>query len=301
MPVLLTHLGLIAERVTRAFWPVWTVVFAAVAPLILGWQDFVPLEILWVFGVVAVLALIWAVYRGFRAFDWPSKAQAIARVDARLPGRPIAALNDVQAIGAGDAASEAVWTAHLKRMQARSRNAKAVEPDLRVATSDPYGVRYIAVLFLAVALVFGSIWRVGSVADAGSGVQTLAIGPVWEGWIEPPAYTGKPTLYLADIIANRVQIPKGSFITLRLYGEMGALSVTETVSGRTEDLGAATDQQQGFEVMQAGTLSIDGDGGAQWQILLLEDEPPFVELTGPIEADAQGELSQPFAASRARS
>jgi hypothetical protein len=227
---------------------------------------------------------------------WPTNAQAIARVDARLPGRPIAALNDVQAIGAGDAASEAVWNAHLLRMEQKTHDARAVEPDLRLSSNDPFGIRYMAVLVMVLALLFGSIWRVGSVADAATGADILATGPVWEGWIEPPAYTGKPTLYLADIFANRVQVAQGSFITLRLYGDVGALSVSETVSGRTEDLGAATDQQQGFEVTQEGELSIVGTGGQTWKFLLLEDAEPTVELSGPIEADAQGEMSQPFSA-----
>ncbi|MDA9249966.1 DUF4175 domain-containing protein [bacterium] len=296
MPVLLTRLGLIAERVTKCFWPFWTVLFFALAPLILGRQDFLPLEVVWGYGVVAILALLWTLYRGIRRLNWPSEAEAVARVDARLVGRPIAALNDVQAIGADDVGSQAIWDAHLVRMQEKTRDARAVEPDLRVSSNDPYGLRYIAVLFMLVALLFGSIWPVGSVAEAGTGTELLATGPVWEGWIEPPAYTGKPTLYLADIIANRVQVPQGSFITLRLYGQEGDLAVNETVSGRTDDLGAATDQQQGFEVTQAGRLEIEGEGGATWQILLLEDEAPTVELTGPIEADAQGEMSQPFSA-----
>lgn len=296
MPVLLTRAGLIAERVTQAFWPFWTVLFFALAPLVMGWQDFLPLEAVWVYAVIAVLALLWTLVRGFRRLNWPSEAEAVARVDARLPGRPIAALNDIQTIGAGDAASEAVWDAHLKRMQAKTRDAKAVEPDLRVSSKDPYGLRYIGVLFMMVALLFGSIWRVGSVTNPAQGGEVLATGPVWEGWIEPPAYTGKPTLYLADIIANRIQVPKGSFITLRLYGDVGALSVSETVSGRTDDLGAATDQQQGFAVTQEGEISIQGEGGQTWKILLLEDAAPTVELTGPIEADAQGEMSQPFSA-----
>ncbi|MCF2871158.1 DUF4175 domain-containing protein [Octadecabacter sp. G9-8] len=296
MPVLLTRLGLIAERVTQAFWPFWTVLFFVLAPLILGWQDFLPLEVVWTYGVIAILALLWTFYHGIRRLNWPSEGEAVARVDARLPGRPIAALNDVQAIGAGDAASEAVWAAHLVRMQEKTRLARAVEPDLRVSSKDPYGLRYMAVLCMVVALLVGSISRIGSVTQSGTGTEILATGPVWEGWIEPPAYTGKPTLYLADIVANRVQVPQGSFITLRLYGEVGDLSVSETVSGRTTDLGAATDQQQGFEVTQAGTLSIEGEGGTSWQILLLADEPPTVEFTGPIEADAQGEMSQPFSA-----
>ena len=296
MPVLLTRLGLIAEHLTQSFWPFWTVLFFTLAPLMMGWQDFLPLEVVWGYGVAALVALLWTLYRGVRQMAWPTNAQAIARVDARLPGRPIAALNDVQAIGAGDAASEAVWNAHLLRMEQKTHDARAVEPDLRLSSNDPFGIRYMAVLVMVLALLFGSIWRVGSVADAATGADILATGPVWEGWIEPPAYTGKPTLYLADIIANRVQVAQGSFITLRLYGDVGALSVSETVSGRTEDLGAATDQQQGFEVTQEGELSIVGTGGQTWKFLLLEDAEPTVELSGPIEADAQGEMSQPFSA-----
>ena len=296
MPVLLTRAGLFAERVTQAFWPFWTVLFFALAPLVMGWQDNLPLEVVWGYGVIAILTLLWTFYRGIRRLHWPSEAEAIARVDARLPGRPIAALNDIQVIGTGDAASEAVWNAHLVRMQQKARDARAVQPDLRVSDRDPYGLRYIAVLCMMVALLFGSIWRVGSVADVGVGGDVLATGPVWEGWIEPPAYTGKPTLYLADIVANRVQVPQGSFITLRLYGDVGALTVSETVSGRTEDIGAATDQQQGFEVTQEGEITIEGAGGQTWKILLLDDAAPSVEFTGPIEADAQGEMSQPFAA-----
>ena len=281
---------------TQAFWPFWTALFFALAPLIMGWQDFAPLEIVWGYGVIAVLALVWTLYRGLRQVRWPREAEAMARVDARLPGRPIAALQDVQAIGAGDPGSEAIWSAHLQRMQDQTRAARAVEPDLRVSDRDPFGLRYIAVLALVVALLFGSLWRVGTVVDGAGGMEILATGPVWEGWIEPPAYTGKPTLYLADIIANRVLVPEGSFITVRLYGDVGALSVAETVSGSTTDLGAATDQQQGFQVTQNGTLSIQGGGGSAWQILLLEDEAPSVDFAGPIEADAMGEMSQPFAA-----
>jgi len=248
LPIGLTHAGLIAERVTQAFWPFWTVLFFAIAPLLMGWHERVAFEIVWGFGVVALVALVWAFVIGVRGLQWPTQDEAVARVDSRLPGRPIAALNDVQAIGAGDAASEAIWSAHL---------------------------------------------------NAAAGGDVLATGPVWEGWIEPPAYTGKPTLYLADIVANRVQIPQGSFVTIRLYGDVGDLTVTENVSDRTEDedaAGPATDLQQGFEVTQAGTVTINGEGGTSWEILLLPDAAPLVELTGPVEADANGEMSQPFAA-----
>ncbi len=101
------------------------------------------------------------------------------------PAGPIAAIADTQAIGSGDAASEAVWRAHMARMAERTKEARVVEPDLRVSDRDPYGLRFIALLFFVAALMFGSFFRVASVGDmVTGGDQTLATGPVWEGWVE---------------------------------------------------------------------------------------------------------------------
>ena len=73
-------------------------------------------------------------------------------------------------------------------MRARAETARAVRPDLRVSARDPYGLRYMAALVFLVALLFGSLVRVGSVADMTPGVGSAeaAIGPSWEGWIAPP-------------------------------------------------------------------------------------------------------------------
>ncbi|MDG1862626.1 MAG: DUF4175 family protein, partial [Yoonia sp.] len=213
-----THIGMLAEAILRAFWLLVTVIFVVVAPLMFGWQDWLPLEAFWTYVVVSGLALLTTLLWGLRGFKLPTRAQALARVDAAMPGRPIAAMADAQAIGRGDPASEAVWRAHIARMEARSRDAKPVEPDLRIADRDPYGLRFMALLFFVTALLFGSIWRVGTVGVAMSGTQNLATGPVWEGWIEPPAYTGQPTLYLADQTGETIEAPQGSRITLRLYG-----------------------------------------------------------------------------------
>lgn len=296
-PVGLTRLGLVAERATRAFWPLWSVVFVILAPLMFGWQDALTLEWFWGLSVLSILAVAAAAIWGVMRFRWPARNEAVARVDAALPGRPIAAIADTQAIGTGDPASEAVWQAHMQRMADRTHAARAIEPDLRVSDRDPYGLRFIALLFFVSALLFGSLLRVTSVTEVAGGTdQTLATGPVWEGWVNPPAYTGKPTLYLNDIPAGPLRVPAGSEITLRLYGEVGALIVTEAVSGRIGELPPASDQQQSFDVRQSGTLTIDGENGASWDVTLIPDMPPEVELTGPVEQDAMGEMSQPFRA-----
>lgn len=297
LPVTMTRVGMVTERVVRAFWPLWTVVFLALTPLMMGWQDLVPLEILWGVGVVSLIAVLVAFAWGIKRFVMPTRAEAVERVDAALPGRPIAAIADSQAIGSGDAASEMVWRTHLQRMAERTKDARAVEPDLRISDRDPYGLRFVAVLFFVTSLLFGVLLRVGNAPDVPlNGGQSLVTGPVWEGWVEPPGYTGRPSIYLNDVPAGNLRVPEGSQVTLRLYGEVGALTVAETVSGRVGELDAASDAQQQFEIAQSGDLAIEGQNGIVWNITAVEDAPPEVELTGEIEADAMGEMSQPFSA-----
>ncbi len=297
LPVAATRAGMVAEQVVRAFWPLWTVFFLILALLMMGWQDIFPLEVFWGACVVSVIGLIATLTWGIRRFALPSPAAALARVDAALPGRPIAAVADTQATGCGDAASKVVWQAHMARMAERTKDARAVQPDLRISDRDPYGLRFMALIVFVTALLFGSLLRVASVGDmVTGGEQTLATGPVWEGWVEPPGYTGKPSIYLNDIPAGPLRVPTGSQITLRLYGEVGALTVAETVSGRTGDVGAASEAQQQFAIAQSGVLTIGAANETSWEIMAVADDAPAIDLTGPVEADAMGEMSQPFTA-----
>lgn len=293
----LTWAGLLAERIARAFWPLWSLLISLAAVLMLGLHEIASVEVVWIVGVFATVAALGFAALGIIRFRWPSRQEAIDRIDASLKGYPLSALADTQAIGDGDANSEVLWQAHLTRMRRRAAEAKRVSPDLRLASRDLFGLRYVALLCLVVALLFGSIWRAGSVGDVMGGQgSALASGPTWEGWIEPPAYTGLPSLYLNDQ-TDTVRAPEGSFVTLRLYGEVGALSVAETVSGRTEDLGAATDSAQNFEIQTSGTLRIDGPGGQEWNVVALPDQAPTVSIIPEeFEVTFDGQMSQPFSA-----
>ncbi|WP_425071631.1 TIGR02302 family protein [Sagittula sp. S175] len=295
-PLRLTRSGMVAEAVTRAFWPLWSVLFVVLALLMLGVQDEVAVE--WVWGVGAVLAGLglWALWRGVRMFRWPSEDAALVRLDQAMKGRPIQALLDRQAIGGDDPASLAVWKAHQARMQARLRDARAVEPDLRVSRADPFALRYVAVLGLAVALLFGSFGRVQSVTNMGVGGGGLAEGPAWEGWMQPPAYTRLPSVYLNDITDPELSVPEGAAITLRMYGQVGALTVEEDVSDRevTPEMASATAQD--FEVARSGRLAIEGPGGREWQVAMVPDAGPSVAREGEIETSYEGEAKIPFRA-----
>ncbi len=296
-PLGLTRAGMVAERLTRAFWPFASVLLLVMAALMFGAQDNLSLEIGWSVSVLAILAGLVALVIGLRRFRWPGRAEALDRLDRTLPGRPITAILDHQAIGARDAESRAVWNAHVARMAERAARARAVEPDLRISSRDPYALRYVALLAFIMALVFGSIWRVASVTElATGGSGAYASGPAWEGWVEPPAYTGKPSIYLADISQESLSVPEGSRITLRLYGEIGALTVAETVSGRTGEVTSAADPSQEFEVTQSGSLSIDGPGGRDWRIEVVPDMPPAISSDGEVERGVEGEMRLPFSA-----
>lgn len=298
LPVGLTRAGLFAERATQAFWPFWTILFFVLAPLVMGWQDMVPGPVVLGFVTLSVAALGATVVRGLRRFTWPTQSEAMERVDSRLPGRPLAALADHQAIGAGDSASEAVWQTHMRRMAERSFQARPVEPDLRLARRDPFGLRYIGLLSLVVAMLFGSVWRVTSVAEAGGGgVVVTPAGPSWEGWVEPPGYTGKPTLYLADVMGRALTVPQGAMITVRLYDEEGGLSIEQTVAApQDQEADAEAAVQNSFEVVQSGQFRIEGAPGASWRVIMEPDLAPDVVFAGPVEVQAGGQMAQPFKA-----
>ncbi len=297
-PLALTRAGMFAENLWQATWPLVTVVLAILAVLMLGLQDSVAVEVVWGGAVVGAVAVLAALIYAFGRFRLPTRTAALVRLDETLPGRPIQALMDTQAIGDQDAASTAVWRAHQARMAERAATAQAVPADLRIARRDPYALRYVAALLFGVALIFGSIWRVGSVSTmtpgAGGG---LASGPVWEGWAESPRYTGRPTIYLNDIPAGTLDVPAGSLITLRLYGEVGALTVAETVSGRAGEVPPASASEQDFTVVQSGEIAINGPGGRTWSVSVLPDKAPNVAILDAPEASALGEMTLPYEAS----
>ena len=295
-PLRLTWAGLWAERVSRAFWPLWTLCLLALSALSFGALDALPLELAWAALITAIVAALAALVLGWRRFHRPRRAEALARLDASLPGQPLSALADDQAIGGQDPASIAVWQAHRTRMAARAATARPVRPNLDLARRDPFGLRFVALTALLVALMFGSLWRVASVTGLGTGpAEAMMNGPTWEGWAQPPLHTGKPALYLNDIPAGRLDLPRGTRVQLRLYGELGALTLSETVSAATTPP-PASDLSQNFEVMQDGAIAINGPGGRAWQVVALKDAAPTVQITGEVSRERDGKMKLPFAA-----
>lgn len=295
-PLRLTRAGMVAERGLRAFWPLASVVMTVLAALMLGLQDLVSAPIVWGALILGLAALVLTLGWGLWRFSWPSRAETLARLDASLPGRPVTALLDDQAIGATDAGSAALWQAHQARMAQAAAKAQAPAPNLRIAKADPFALRYLALLSLLVALVFGSVWRIGSLSVMPGDTTAELTGPSWEGWIEPPRYTGLPVLYLNDQQAPELELPQGSRITLRLYGEVGALELIESLSDPETTVQDPVLLEREFEVVKSGELAINGPGGRRWAVTMLADQPPSIAITGLPELTRDGALSLGFAA-----
>ena len=154
------------ESFTRAFWPLGSALAALWAALAFGLAEIATRGQLVAILAAAGLGLLALLVLGIRRFRWPRAAEARDRIDATLPGRPLATLLDTPALGRGDPAAEAVWAAHLARMRRLAASARPVVADLRLAARDPWALRLMALVALVAALVFARDRGVESVATA---------------------------------------------------------------------------------------------------------------------------------------
>jgi uncharacterized protein (TIGR02302 family) len=287
-----------------------------VSVLAFGVQDQLTSTQLRAVALLSLLALGVLVILGIRRFRAPNRGDALTRLDGSLKGNPIAALTDDQAIGIDDPASRAVWQAHKDRMAQRAAKAKPVAPNLRLASRDPYALRYVAITAFVMAMVFGSLWRLVTGNPLGAADAAIsATGPSWEGWAQPPAYTGKAAIYLADITAPTLELPVGTRLQVRIYGDEAEADLLETVSDpgvvkvpadaakaaatkAGEDPAKVNAMPNTFEflVAQSGKLEITGEGGRAWEIMALKDAAPSVIPDSNVTREADGRLKQQFSA-----
>lgn len=282
-PLALTRGGLVLERLWHAGWPLATVVLTTIA--LAGFGGLRGWAIPTILGLVALICLVLAA----RHFVWPTSSHATKRLDDSLTGHPIAALQDDQATGIDDVASAQLWQAHQDRMLGRLDVVHLVAPDLRVAHKDPYALRLIAATGAAVAIGFGP-WQ--SASSVGSPGIAAPVAASWEGWIEPPSYTGHPSLYLDDQPDGALTIPKDSRLTLRRYGDPQALGFGGTVLNGDAGMDPSLNQR----ITRSGTLSIKGPTARNWTITALEDTAPAIRPSGPLTRQLNGDFTLGFVA-----
>ena len=297
----LTQGAIALEGFVRSFWPVisWTLLVLAVIRV--GLLTNAGPTALAVILIVSAVCGVYLLLKGARNFRWPNRIDAINRLDQSLPGRPLQTLGDRQVIGASDSASKYLWARHIQRMAEAANKSRAARPDLRLARRDPWALRLMAIFLCAAALIFARVDPVQSLINGlNPPDQKLATGPSFEGWAEPPVYTGKPTIYLNSIDSGTtLELPQGSVITLRIYGVNKSASLSETVS-KNSDTQLPDDEtdlaEVNFDITRSGNITLSPSSGvsSHWRVVMVPDLAPSVALAGEVTRTVQGALKMPF-------
>lgn len=299
--VWLTYLGMWARALARAFWPCAAAIAAVLGCLALGGLDQMTLDGLWFVGLAMLLAIVLTAIWGMITLVRPTWDAALDLVDRGLTNRPIRALMDIDFVkqpNADDPQIAHLWRRHRDHMRAEADRARPIWPKIDLTSQDPFGLRYLALLILLVGVIFGTPARIIDVTDPRAGDQTALGGLGWEAWVTPPDYTNKATLYLNDLTDHAtLAVVPNSLVQIRLYGQLGDYLVEETISKRTEDVPAASALVQEFHAHAPGQLAIVGDAGARWDVTLVPDLPPNIDVLAGFEADFFGQSQLSYTAS----
>ena len=300
--VFLSLAGLWMERIAVRFWQPATLVLAFYTFAAFdGFALLPPLTGRILVVLIAIGGILLAV-RGVRGFPVPDRQQAIARLDLGQDTRPLAALADRPAGHTDDPLVAALWARHQKGMEAAALQATPPPPDLRLARRDPYGLRLMVLVLALSALFFAprdlseAFRHLNSTPSAGS---TETAG--FEAWVNPPEYTGKPSIYLPDApTGEAIPVPQGSEVVLRVYGLGDGFRLTETLSGADTALNTESAGLRGatFRVTRSGELELENgrETLGKWRFTMLPDAPPAVTITTEPFADSSGVMQLEFAA-----
>ncbi|MCZ8181507.1 MAG: TIGR02302 family protein [Beijerinckiaceae bacterium] len=191
-----------------------------VAFLVTAWLGlFGEIEPLWRAAVTGLFGLAFlASLRGLLRIRLPDEAAIRRRLDGSRPElhRPLATLGDKLA-AKGDAFAEALWQVHQRRAETASLALAAVPADARIRRRDPVALRAFAVLALVAAAFVAGEDRQARLAQAFDWTTPVIppVPPRLDAWIDPPAYTGRPPIFLSTTADEVIRAPLGSTITVR--------------------------------------------------------------------------------------
>ncbi len=311
-----TRAAVAAAMAVERGWPL-------ILPLLIVFSLFFSLSWLGIFrslpdaGRVAAMLLLacagLASLYPLRLFRKPTASEIDRRIERanRLLHTPMLVQGD-RPSGKESAFSDALWREHQRRMAQSLEGLSGDLPRTRIPERDPWGLRAVAALLLVSAFAF-SFGPLGGRLDDGfrAHARIDAVPSRIDAWVTPPAYTGKPPLFLTatnDPNTNALSVPAMSDFALRITGGSG----TETLnfidgSGTVREFdaeGAGTKADRptaavGGTVKQfLGKLVTDGilslKAGeqelAQWSFIVVPDKPPVIRFVDEPKRAVNGAL-----------
>ena len=181
----------------------------------------------------------------FRSFIWPVRAEAIRRLeqDSGVPHRPLVAVQDSSPRASTTDGRGPLGSPSPPRGRAPGRpQQQAAHPGL--ARFDTWALRLVPVLALIVAVASAGGWR----TDRMMAAFTPAFPPpppvVANLWIAPPAYTGKPPIYLDMADHDKVlRVPVGSKLAGFVDDVRGRHAPKLVIDGKETEFGTVSQGQ----------------------------------------------------------
>lgn len=278
--------------------------------------DWARLSLLGLFAAGGLAALY-----PLRFLRVPDAAEIDRRIERanRLEHAPLHAQIDRPT--ASDPFATALWREHQKRMAARLDRLSADLPHARIPERDPFALRAVAALLLAVAVPFSFGPLGGRLGDAFRVHDAAALVPARiDAWVTPPAYTGKAPVFLTAQDGGAgpgiVRAPAGSEIAVRVAGGSGEETLSWLKTGDQEAVPVAAqaapapgDRPRRAERHGANTRSflatLDSDGllalraGPKelqsWAFAAIPDAPPSIRFTHEPGSAVNGTLELAYA------
>ncbi|MEO5758883.1 MAG: TIGR02302 family protein [Mesorhizobium sp.] len=267
------------------------------------------------FGLAALAALY-----PLRFFRMPDAAEIDRRIEAAndLQHSPVLAQTD-RPSGKESGFSRALWREHQKRMAAKLGSLGADRPRTRVPERDPWGLRAVAALLLVTAFAFSFGPAGGRITDGFSAHGARdTLPPRIDAWVTPPAYTGKPPIFLTAPVlratdANQAtpafSVPEGSDVSLRVTGGSGEETLvyadksgndraidpagpqtTATAKPTTSSATPSKVRQFTGKLTGDGTLTLKSgeDELGRWAFAVVPDKAPQIRFVGEPKRAANG-------------
>ncbi|MCL2384531.1 MAG: TIGR02302 family protein, partial [Alphaproteobacteria bacterium] len=314
-----SHAVLLIERLCRILLPPLIVAGLFIC---LAWSGLLLGAPSWArgLGLFALLfGLLGALLVPLKSFRWPTRREALARVDRAtgLPHDPAAVLDDRLGNGGADPATRALWKLHRARAERAIDQLRTGGPEPRLPERDRFALRGLVLVGLVAMAFVAGPEKFARLQAAFDWRFTLADGPGYrvDAWIDPPAYTGKTPLVLKLAAGSfftapepqKIEAPVGSIIVIHApQGQLDLSFKGALAEAAKEKAGLA----QGASVPAVGrpketlsetrlalrgdaTLALDRSGTplGTFELHALPDAPPTIALSAVPKLNLRGSLT----------
>ena len=304
-----SRLALWWERAWEASWRGLTTLGATAALALFDvWTSFPGwLRLACVFALIAAaLVFFW---RDWRAVRWPTRDEAVRRLERRngVAHRPLASMDDALASGGDDPLAAELWRRHVARQTAALAGLEPAWPKPDLPSRDVYALRGLAFLGVIGGLAVAGGDAPARLAAALSPDDERAVSApalAVDAWIAPPDYPGLAPIILTQARGalpleqtGAVSAPAGSKLSIRLNAPGEPVierTPLEDAPPETADAPPAAPGEIELTRSERVRVSAHGEELGEWEIVVLPDAPPHIAFDGEIEPTQRLATRIPF-------